>query len=161
LVSVSHLGANVFARDRAGRTPRELTVKVRDENIQAQEKLRDGSLQLKFAESSRGDFDLVLRLLTDAESKKVDIPAAAAEEPRSTVQRGNVAKQMKALQSAALGNALTGIYYCFMSKILVHLKMCSIDLHDCSMILSSNRYNLCCISRMFDRQQALFKSFPT
>lgn len=109
----------MFSREEAGQTPRELAVKIRDESIQAQETLNDGSLQSKIAEASRGDMDSIIRLLTDAESKRVDvaaqetIAASAAEEPRSIARRGNFAKQMTTLQSAALGNALTGKYYCF------------------------------------------------
>lgn len=99
----------MFARERAGRTPRELAVKLRDDSIQALEKLKDGSSQLKIEDASRGDFDLIMRLLADAESKRVDI----REEPRSIVQKGNFAKEMKKRQLAALGNALTGIYCCF------------------------------------------------
>lgn len=104
----------MFARERAGRTPRELAVKVRDDSLQTQEKLKDGSLQLKIADASR-EIDLIIRLLTDAESKKADIHPSAAEEPRSISQRGNFSKQMRTLQSVALGNALTGIYRCFIS----------------------------------------------
>jgi hypothetical protein len=105
---VPFLGANVFARVRAGRTPREIAVEVRDDGNRVQEALK----------VSRGDIDLTIRLLVDAESKSVDLAAqekghkSAAEEPRSTVQSSNFSKQKKTLSSVTLGNALTGIYCC-------------------------------------------------
>lgn len=110
LVSATHSGANVFARELAGRTPRELAVKVRDDTIQTQELMKDGISVSRISDASRGDFDLIIRLLEDVESKTVDIHKSAAEESRSIVQRGNVFKPLKTLQSTALGNALTGIH---------------------------------------------------
>lgn len=97
----------MFARELAGRTPRELAVKVRDDSIHTQESMNDGISVSRISEASRGDFDLIIRLLEDAESKTVDTHKSAAE---SIVQRSNVFKPLKTLQSTALGNALTGIH---------------------------------------------------
>ncbi|KAG0555635.1 hypothetical protein KC19_12G183800 [Ceratodon purpureus] len=101
-------GANVFARERSGWTPREIAMEVCD----------DKSNQVQDIESSlkvpRGDIELTIRLLADAESKSVDIAAqekgqkSAAEKSRSIVQSSSFGRQKKALGSVALGNALTG-----------------------------------------------------
>ena len=98
----------MFARERGGRTPREIAVEVREDSNHVQEAFK----------VPRGDIDLTIRLLADAESKGVDIAAqekdqkSAAGDPATTVPSNNFGKQKKTLCSVALGNALTGMYCC-------------------------------------------------
>lgn len=86
-------------------------MEVRDESNQVA--LNQDALKVP-----RGDIDLTILLLADAESKGVDIPAQekghrlAAEEPQSAIRSSIFGKPKKALSSVALGNALTGMH-CF------------------------------------------------
>lgn len=120
-------GANALSHEREGRTPRELAVKIRDDCNQPPEAVK----------ANRGDIDLTIQLLTDAESKysdtsvhekghkssKTSYSSAPAlgdiGESRSSVP--NKLGKSKSLGSVALGNALTGLNCCFIAANSIDL----------------------------------------